>query len=143
MQIMDKKIKEIQKINEQFYEAICTADLSMMEGLWVKTDEAKCVHPGWPIIFGWEKICESWRNIFSSGSLANIEISNVYIDINGSSAWLNCTERLSYIIEGQVIITMAQTTNIFELKEQKWQMILHHASPMPIPQSEISTETIQ
>ena len=140
---MDEKIKEIKKINERFYEAICNANLSLMEELWAKTDEAKCVHPGWPIIFGWEKIRESWQTIFRTGGLADIEISNVYIDINGSSAWLNCTERLSYVIDDQVIITMAQTTNIFELNEEKWHMVLHHASPMPIPQSEISTETLQ
>ena len=140
---MDNKLEEIKKINERFYEAISTANLSLMEDLWVKTDEAKCVHPGWPIIFGWEKIRESWRTIFSSGGLADIEVSKVYIDVNGSSAWLNCNERISYVIDNQVIITMAQTTNIFELKDQQWLMVLHHASPMPIPQSEVSTETIQ
>ena len=140
---MDNKLEEIKKINERFYEAISTANLSLMEDLWVKTDEAKCVHPGWPIIFGWEKIRESWRTIFSSGGLADIEVSKVYIDVNGSSAWLNCNERISYVIDDQVIITMAQTTNIFELKDQQWLMVLHHASPMPIPQSEVSTETIQ
>ena len=31
----------------------------LAEGLWLKTEDAKCVHPGWPIIFGWEKIRES------------------------------------------------------------------------------------
>ncbi|MGI9535395.1 MAG: YybH family protein [Thermodesulfobacteriota bacterium] len=140
---MEEKIKNIKKINEQFYEAICTANLSMMEELWVKTDDAKCVHPGWPIIFGWEKIRESWETIFNSGGLADIGISNIYVEIIGSSAWLNCTERLSYIIDNQVIVTMAQTTNIFELNNTDWQLVLHHASPMPIPQSELSTETIQ
>ena len=140
---MDEKIKEIKEINERFYEAISTSNLSLMDELWIKTDEAKCVHPGWPIIFGWEKIRESWKTIFSSGGLADIEISKVYIDVDGSSAWLNCNERISYVIENQVIITMAQTTNIFEFDEQKWHMVLHHASPMPIPQSEVATETIQ
>ena len=109
----------------------------------VKEANERFYHPGWPIIFGWEKIRESWRTIFSSGGLADIEISKVYIDVDGNSAWLNCNERISYLIEDQVIITMAQTTNIFELDDQKWRMVLHHASPMPIPQSEVSTETIQ
>ena len=140
---MDERKKEIERVNERFYEAICTANLSMMEELWVKTDEAKCVHPGWPIIFGWEEIRQSWETIFKSGGLADIEVSNVYIDINGSLAWLNCTERINYVVGDQVIVTMAQTTNIFELKEQRWHLVLHHASPMPIPQSEFSTKTIQ
>lgn len=138
----DDAKKEIRIINERFYESISVANLSMMEELWAKTDEVKCVHPGWPVIMGWKNVRESWQTIFESGlCFANIEVSNVYIDVNKNSAWLNCVEKISYVVNNRVIITMAQTTNIFEKQEQKWKIVLHHASPMPIPQSEIPTKT--
>ncbi len=141
---MNEVKEKIQKINKRFYEAIRTANLSMMEDLWAKTSDVKCIHPGWPIIRGWEQIRESWQTIFDTGGFASIEISNVYIDVNDDgSAWLNCTEKISYIIKNRMIITVAQTTNIFESKEEQWNIVLHHSSPMPIPRSEFSTETIQ
>ncbi len=140
---MDEAEKEIQRINKRFYESICTSNLSMMEDLWAKTQDVKCIHPGCSIIMGWEKIRESWQKIFNSGGFANTEVSNVYIEVNDSSAWLNCTERISYVVRDQVIITVVQTTNIFEVNKEQWNVVLHHASPMPIPRSEFSTKTIQ
>ena len=59
------------------------------------------------------------------------------------SAWVNCVERISYQFDSDIIITLAQTTNIFEHKDGKWYMVLHHASPMPVPMSEGENENLQ
>ena len=136
-------IKEIEKINHTFYEALNNANIDLMEEVWIKDDSAKCVHPGWSMLKGWKDIRDSWVKIFEGDTLAQVEISDIFIDINGKSAWLNCVERMNYVIDNQIVITLAQTTNIFELKDSKWCIVLHHASPMPVPRSEITTETIQ
>lgn len=135
--------KEIEKINKIFYDALNTADLSLMERIWVKNDSAKCVHPGWSMLSGWKEIKDSWQKIFEGKILAQVEISDVFIDVNGESAWVNCIERMRYIIDNQIIITLAQTTNIFEFSDSKWQIVLHHASPIPVPRSEVASEKLQ
>ncbi len=135
--------QEVRNINQKFYEALTTADLSLMEELWVKSDDVQCVHPGWPLLHGWEKVKESWKNIFEAGGLTNIEISNIFVDVAGDTAWLNCTEKLSYTIGDQVVITLAQTTNIFEYNDSAWRMVLHHASPMPMPPTEKEIPNLQ
>lgn len=135
--------KEIEKINKIFYDALNTADLSLMERIWVRNDSAKCVYPGWSMLSGWKEIKSSWQKIFEGKILAQVEISDVFIDVNGESAWVNCIERMKYIIDNQVIITLAQTTNIFEFSDSKWQIVLHHASPIPVPRSEVASEKLQ
>lgn len=140
---MSKMKKEIEKVNERFYEALNMSNMTLMEELWVKDFDVKCVHPGWPMLTGWEKIKESWKNIFEAGGLAQVEISGVFVDVNDNSAWVNCIERISYVIGDQVFVTLAQTTNIYELKDSKWYIVLHHASPMPVPMSELASDTLQ
>lgn len=139
----EDKQTDIKNINQKFYDALSASDISMMDELWVQTEDVKCVHPGWPLLLGWKEIRESWMNIFESGGLSNIEISNIFIDVIDNTAWLNCTEKLSYLLGDQVVITLAQTTNIFELHDSSWKMVLHHASPMPMPPTENEIPNLQ
>ena len=57
-------IKEIEKINHTFYEALNNANIDLMEEVWIKDDSAKCVHPGWSMLKGWKDIRDSWVKIF-------------------------------------------------------------------------------
>lgn len=140
MEEMQQKVKDT---NQRFYDALTNSDLSLMEELWIQREDVQCVHPGWPLLYGWEKVRESWKNIFEAGGLTDIEISNLFIDVSDDTAWLNCTEKLSYTIGDQVVITLAQTTNIFEYKDSQWKMVLHHASPMPMPPTEKEIPNLQ
>ncbi len=114
-----------------------------MENIWSNDKNAKCIHPGWPIINGWEAIKDSWKNIFESSGFNQVDISQLFIDVKENSAWVNCVERISYRFENEIIITLAQTTNIYEYSEENWKLVLHHASPMPVPRGEDNTERLQ
>ena len=135
--------KRVLLANENFYYALNKGDLPLMEESWVNDSTVKCVHPGWPLISGWENVRDSWENIFSSETIANVEISEVFIDVKDDSAWVNCVERLSHVVEERILITHVQTTNIFKLVDSKWRIVLHHASPMPVPRSELEDELMQ
>ena len=63
--------------------------------------------------------------------------------MRGNSAWLNCVERAAYSIDDRRVVVLAQATNIFELADGEWKMVLHHASLMPIPRKEIDYENLQ
>ncbi len=125
-------IEEVKKAHESFYEALNKVDIELMEKVWVAGHRAKCVHPGWPAINGWEAIRVSWMSIFESGELASIETSEVMIDVGEKAACVNCVERLNHFVDGRIIVTLAQATNIFENTENGWRMALHHASPVPV-----------
>ena len=34
--------------------------------MWLPADFIKCIHPGWELLTGWERIMESWRLIFEN-----------------------------------------------------------------------------
>jgi ketosteroid isomerase-like protein len=130
---MPEQFEEVLRVNERFYQALESGNLDLMKEVWVKDPRAKCVHPGWPMLLGWEAIRQSWKNIFDLGGPIKIQISNVAVEISGDLAWVTCIEHVSYIIGGQIQINLAQATNIFERQGSIWLMIHHHASLMPVP----------
>lgn len=127
----DEQSEEVLRINEIFYRALENGKLDLMEEVWLKDTRAKCIHPGWPMLWGWEAIRQSWKNIFDSGAPIKVQISNVAVEISGDLAWVTCIEHISYVIRDQIQINLAQATNIFERQGSRWLMIHHHASPMP------------
>jgi ketosteroid isomerase-like protein len=140
---MSEQIEEVLKINEAFYRALQNGDLDLMESLWVKDSRAKCVHPGWPLLLGWEPIRKSWENIFEMGGPTKIQISNVSVEACGNMAWLTCIEHITHILKDQVHRSLAQATNIFELQGSRWFMIHHHASPIPMLEGSMTEEKLQ
>ena len=38
--------------NQAFYTALSLADFALMQRLWLDSDDAVCLHPGWPAING-------------------------------------------------------------------------------------------
>ncbi len=140
---MSNDKENIIRTNKKFYDARNRYDLDLIEGVWVNDIRAKCVHAGWPIIFGWEAIKESWKTIFETGGFDHVDISDFFVEVKENSSWLNCIERATYSVENRRIVMLAQVTNIFELLDGEWKMALHHASLMPIPRKEIDYENIQ
>ena len=135
--------EEIKKVNNKFYEALNSCNLELMQDIWLNDSNVKCVHPAWPMIRGWESVIDSWKNIFELVDSNHVDVSQLFIDIKGKSAWVNCVERISYRINNEVMIMLAQTTNIFEFINENWCMVLHHASPMPVPASEVDDINLQ
>jgi ketosteroid isomerase-like protein len=129
---IDRK-EEVLKANSRFYLALRNGDLESMRRVWLNEPEAKCVHPGWPMLYGWEAVNESWKNIFQGGPPAVIEISDERVHVSGDLAWVICIEKISQTAGGQTRHGYAQATNVFELRDSSWRLMIHHASPVPIP----------
>ena len=98
----DSKNK-IEEINNRFYEALNSFDIKIMEDIWLNDETVKCVHPGWPLISGWDAVKESWENIFDSSGFNHVSISKLFIDHKEDSAWVNCVERISYKFDNQIM----------------------------------------
>lgn len=129
---MERK-EEVLEANARFYRALRNGDLESMLRVWLNGPEAKCVHPGWPMLYGWDAVEESWKNIFQGGPPAQIEISDVRVHVSGVFAWVICIEKISQTTGDQTRRGYAQSTNVFELRGSSWRLVIHHASPVPVP----------
>ncbi|HEX3035214.1 MAG TPA: nuclear transport factor 2 family protein [Thermodesulfobacteriota bacterium] len=133
--------EEVLKVNQKFYDALGTRDLELMDAVWVKDARAGCVHPGWIMLRGWESIKQSWENVFDPEDQVDIKLSDVTVEIKGDVAWVTCIQQLVYLKRDPMMISIAQSTNIFERHGSRWLMVIHHASPVPIANYEVTEET--
>ena len=101
---------EVISANENFYRAIEESDYERMEELWVKSEDDKCVHPGWPMLYGWDAVGESWKSIFENGGPIGIELSDVSAQVSGDVAWVICIEKISHRMGDEIQSGFAQST---------------------------------
>ena len=115
-----------------FYTAFANTDLDAMMLVWLDSDAVTCIHPVGPRISGHQAVRASWMEVFRNGgglrfrlaevsrtqdALLSIHVLHEYISVPGESG-----ER-----------PPAVATNIYQLTQDGWRMILHHASPVALP----------
>jgi ketosteroid isomerase-like protein len=122
-----------QSVNERFYEAFNKRDLEKMKAVWGEDEKTTCVHPGWPPLKGLESILNSWAGIFENSGNMEIQISDVRVLAAEHLAWVSCIEKLFTIAESGVLVSQVFATNLFHLEGDTLKMIMHHASPLPVP----------
>jgi ketosteroid isomerase-like protein len=123
----------VYEANERFYRALEQADLELMSAIWLHSDWVKCVHPGWDLIVGWERVRESWRQIFEGNTGMRVAATDVEIKIEGDFALVSCYEMLAIFLNDARAPVSARTTatNLFQRVEAEWRMVHHHASQVP------------
>jgi len=114
----------VREANDAFYRALSNKDIDAMEALWTHEAGVRCIHPGWDLLEGWEKVRESWALIFRNPSRLTVTPTEVAIRQAGSMAWVSCLETIN---SGDAK-TVARTTNLYIETPEGWKMILHHAS---------------
>ena len=135
----------VREANRRFYQAFAALSLEQMDEVWLHEDWVECVHPGWDLLLGWEEVRESWARIFTSTQRMKIEITSVWVRVEGSVAWVACTEQVTSSFERGFDQGLVQATNLFVLRDPPadappgqarpaWKMVAHHASPLPVGQ---------
>ena len=117
--------------NEKFYKAFNSRDLDAMKSVWSSQGNVICVHPGWSPLNGFEPIMESWQGIFKNSGNMDFQVSDVTVTASEDLAWVSCVEQIYTIASNGVLASKVFSTNLFQLNEGSWKMIMHHASPMP------------
>jgi hypothetical protein len=117
--------------NTQFYRALSGLDLAAMEQVWLHEPWVQCLHPGWRMINGWESILESWKRIFESTASMEVEPSQISARVLGEPGWVSCLERIMVPSSATLLVSFAQSTNLFLDTSPGWRMVLHHASALP------------
>src|SRR5689334_6829650 len=99
-----------------------------MDGVWAHGEHVKCVHPGWPLLSGWDAVRESWARIFDNTAEMRFTLSNVQAMAGGDLAWVSCTENILSEVNGRLSVTAILATNLFERDGAGWRLVHHHAS---------------
>ena len=129
MPSQDETLAQVRRANERFYRAFETLDIDEMSAVWVQTERAKCVHPGWDMLAGWNAVRQSWAAIFHNTSYMKFLITDVAVHLYGHVAWVTCVENLTDAVESTTISRML-ATNVYEFDGDDWRIVHHHASPV-------------
>jgi short-subunit dehydrogenase/ketosteroid isomerase-like protein len=117
---------EVEAANAAFYAAHEARDLDAMRQVWGHGDDAVCVHPGWPILRGWEQVEESWRRIFDGPGRNQFILTNESVEVHDRTAWVTVEENLVDRGDTQAIAA----TNVFIRTTDGWKLVAHHGSPV-------------
>jgi ketosteroid isomerase-like protein len=121
-------VGDVVEANARFYRAFETLDIAEMEQVWARGEHVKCVHPGWPLLSGWDAVRESWATIFENTAEMRFTLSNVEAVVGGDQAWVTCTENILSEVSGRLTVTAILATNLFERDGADWRIVHHHAS---------------
>lgn len=116
---------EILAANEGFYSAFSARDMSAMEDVWAKEVPVSCIHPGWNVLTGRDRVMESWHAILDNSDAPRIRCYEPEINRVGEIALVTCYEA----VEAGILAA----TNIFVPEAGGWKMVHHQASPTAQP----------
>ena len=116
------------EIEQQFYEALQSADIEALMAVWSDDDDIVCVHPGGPRVVGAAAIRAAFESIFANGAIrarpdkvrrlqtltcavhSVLECIDIPTDEGRQTAWV-------------------VATNVYLKSGAGWAMAAHHASP--------------
>ncbi len=114
---------------EAFYTAFANSNLKAMMEVWLDSDTVTCVHPVGPRISGRDAVRGSWAEIFSNSGGLKFRLGEVSRTQDALLAIHVLHEHITVPGEpGERPPAVA--TNIYQLTQDGWHMILHHASPV-------------
>lgn len=123
---LNDDLQAITAANQRFYDAHEARDIALMEAAWERSDRVVCVHPGWPMLRGYELVTESWRRIFAGPGRNQFILTNLAVVVEGDVGWVTVDENLM----DQAQTGTIAATNMFVRADDHWLILLHHGSPV-------------
>ena len=108
--------------NDAFYAALSGKDIAAMDGLWARTAEVTCIHPGWNVLAGRDHVMASWEAILRNPEQPRIVGGGARAQVLGDAALVICRE----LVGGSPLVA----TNVFIREDGAWRMVHHHAGPV-------------
>jgi hypothetical protein len=107
--------------NEAFYRAFADRDYEALAGLWAREAPITCLHPGWPILAGRDRVLLSWRRILANEAQPAVACRQPQVFLHGGTAIVLCYEE----VEGQLLAA----TNVFRHEDRQWRLVHHQSGP--------------
>jgi len=113
-------IEQVSFVNEAFYLAFESKDVTAMENIWADQEQMYCLHPGWHPLTGRKDIIESWTRILANTAQPQISFdSPKYLSISRDSVAVICFERSPQ----QNMLA----TNIYQKFSDRFKIIFHQS----------------
>ena len=126
--------EQVVEANLKFYFALESLDVNLMDEVWATDGSAICIHPNWTRLAGWENIRASWEQIFRNTTFMRVDVSEVSVEVQANVAWVTCLENITTSVADQTRRAQAYATNVFVYEDDRWLMVLHHASLLAPPE---------
>jgi len=137
------EVEELRAVNERFYRALEELDLAEMDLLWLHEPWVRCIHPGWDVLVGWDRVRASLEQIFAGTGWMRVTPTECDIHVFGDVGMVACAENITASRNTDVGVAVAQATNLFRRTPEGWRMFHHHASPAPVHVTQPFSGTIQ
>lgn len=105
--------------NESFYLAFAGGDMAAMQTVWSEREDIACIHPGWELLTGQQRVMESWHAVLANPPPVRVVAPTVFH--RDDTAFVTCYEEIT----GNHLIA----TNIFFQENGEWRMVHHQAAP--------------
>lgn len=119
-----------QDVEQAFYEALERADLDAMMEVWADDEEVVCIHPSGPRLAGYERVRESWSQIFASRQRLQVRTADQSVVQGMMFAIHSLHEVITVVGESRPRAPVA-VTNVYVRTSNGWRMLAHHASHAP------------
>lgn len=110
-------VEELLRANREFYRAFAAGDFVAMDRVWADHQEILCVHPGWDLLRGRDRVMASWRGILRRPM--PVRTRDEVVELLGAVGVVACVEVLP---EAELA-----ATNVFVLEQGRWRMLHHQA----------------
>jgi ketosteroid isomerase-like protein len=113
----------------QFYRALNSRDLRLMEQNWDNSHEAAMDNPLGGIKRGWNEIRTIYERLFASDGSYHFEFHDYTLHQRGDLFYAVGRERGELVSDGKQLRLAIRTTRIFRKDgEGKWRQVHHHGS---------------
>lgn len=117
-----------------FYEAFEIGEPAAMMAVWSNDDDITCIHPHGPRLIGRGAIEASWRDILNGRIGIRIQLTEIREFVDQALTVRVLYENL-WVPGENTPRPPIIATNAYRYSKRGWQMVLHHASPVPQDES--------
>ncbi len=114
-----------------FYAAFISHDLEAMMAVWADDEAIACIHPLGEAHTGRAAVRRSWQAVFHNSSPMKFMVEERQQMEDAGLAVHVVHEHIRVKNEPARVPVIA--TNAYRLTPTGWRMVLHHASPAPVP----------
>jgi len=121
-------LSQPQQALAQFYKALNTRDLKLIEENFAPSDDVAIDNPLGGIRCGSDAARQMYEAVFKSPADVHVEFWDYTLHRAGDVFWAIGRERGAYRDGGEVKDLNIRTTRIFQLVDGRWRQIHHHGS---------------
>jgi ketosteroid isomerase-like protein len=121
-------LSQPQQALAQFYKAINSRDLALMEQNWDSSPEAAMDNPLGGIKRGWAEIRQTYERLFSTRAAYSFEFWDYTLHRSGDVFWVVGRERGAFTAADETLELAIRTSRLFRRADEKWRQVHHHGS---------------